>query len=357
MNQNNINKSKRFWIYFWTTIIVIATIFIVVNITASKKLNDMNIDERKEKLEPILKDFKKHYPKFIKMTNYLNQKAIKQIRSLIDTQIDIAYKPLYKQIDNLSDFHYSVKGEYAELWTILFGKIEDILKEKLFNPVEFNLKLHKALQTINNESLGIVQKQLVKMKIQIQIQSDIDLNKDEINFLFTNILKLTQKDIKSRFSNYNNNIFKGMGLGIGTGASVVMTKIISKKIATVISKKIVTKATIKGGAKLTGASVGAITGLSSGLLCGPVAWLCSPTAGIIGGITGWFATDKIVVELDKHYNQKEFKKDIKILIDKQKQSTKNSLYVVYTKSFNKLSDTNKNILENIKSKSIKTLIE
>ncbi len=351
----NAKKSKIFWRYFWITIVVMAAIFIALNVTASKKLNEMSSAKREAKLGLILKDFKQKFPEFVKMTEALNEQSVKQIQQSINQEIEIAYSPLYGQIDNLSDFHFSVTGEYSELMTIIFGNIDTILNDKIFRPVKFDEKLDKALNNINNESLLIVQKQLNQMKSQIK--NDINLNSDEIDFLFTNMLKLTQEDMKTRFKSYSNNLFKGMGLGVGVGAGALMAKIISKKISKVVATKIATKVAIKGGAKLAGAGAGVLAGSSTGLLCGPVAWLCSPAAAVVGGIVGWFATDKIVVEIDQYYNEEEFKSEIKNLIDQQKESTKRSINKIYTVSFNRLLDKSKDKLESIKSREIIDIIE
>lgn len=348
----NIKNSKRFWKYFWSTIIIIAIIFIILNITASKKLSEMNTVDREAKLELILSDFKLKFPEFIKMTDNLNTQSIEKIKKTIDENIDIAYEPLYSQVEHFSNFHYSVTGEYTELYTIIFKETEDILNDELFLPVKFNQRLDNSLNNINENSLLIIKEQLSKMKSEIK--NKMNLNSDEIDFLFKKILKFSQEDMKNRFSHINGNIFKGMGLGVGAG--LAMSKIISKKLATIISKKIMTKIAIKGGIKLSGVAGGALIGTETGLLCGPGALICSSAGAVVGGIIGWFATDKIVVEIDQYYNEDEFKEDIRSLINQQKSVTKDTLYSIYKGSFDKLSKENLNTLEQLKHKKVKDIM-
>jgi len=265
------------------------------------------------------------------------------------------YLGLYGQIDNFSDFHYSVTGEYTELFTAVFGKVEDILEEQLFKPSNFNMILSNELTNINSKSTQIIIEQFKTLKQDLK--DKMNLNDEEISFLLSKILKLSQEDMLTRMQLYTNNLFKGMGLGGGVVAgSVIMTKIMTKNISKVIAKKIATKVAIKTGTKVAGAEASAIAGAEAGLFCGMGAWLCSPVGAIIGGTIGWFATDKIVVEVDEYYNKDDFKTDIKKLIDLQKQSMKTTLYTIYTDSLTKVHTNTINSFDNMKNKSIKEIL-
>jgi len=348
-------KNKRFWRYFWATIIVLAILFIGLNITASKKLSEMSKVDREARLENIFNQFKTKYPEFMTMTKSLNSNSLKEIKRQIDISINKAYQPIYGQIDNFSDFHYSVKGEYTELGTVLFGEVENILEEQLFKPSNFQSILTNELKNINTKSTQIIIKQFKNLKQDIK--SKMNLDDEEITFLLSNILKLSQEDMKFRMSSYTNNLFKGMGLGGGAVAgSAMMTKLMSKKISKIIAKKIATKIAVKTGTKAVGAGASAVAGAEAGLFCGPGAWFCSPAGAVIGGIIGWFATDKIVVEIDGYYNKDDFKQNIRELIDVQKQNMKNTLYKIYTDSFIKVNSDTINSFDNIKNKSVKEIL-
>lgn len=352
----NEKRSKKFWIYFWSTIVVLAIVYIGLNITATTKFSELPKVDREAKIESMLNEFKQRFPEFIQITQSLNKQSIEQIKQNINNNVDKAYDPLYNQIDSFSEFHYSLRGEYTELGTVILGDVSNILNEELFDPADFENELSDSLKVINNKSLNIIKEQFESMKEEIQ--KKMKLNDEEINFLFSEILKFSQNDMLERFSGYTNMFFKGMGLGAGAtaGAAAMATKAVSKKVSQVIAKKIITKAAIKGATKAAGAAAGAATGGTSGLLCGPGAWLCSPVGAVVGGVVGWFTTDKIVVEIDQHYNEDEFKEDIKNLIDIEKENTKKTLYKIYIGSLRDLEKETNKSLDSIKNKTIKDII-
>jgi hypothetical protein len=268
------------------------------------------------------------------------------MKKSINDNVDKAYSNVYDHIDDFADFHYSVTGEYTEIATKLFGDINNILMKKVFEPADFENNLNKALSNINSETNNILKDYYSKIKDKIK--SKLNINENEANFLLKDILKLNQDDMISRFHNSLYNRFRAFGLGGGVAASVV-TKAVSKKIAV--------KAATKVGAKVGGAAAGAAAGAGEGLLCGPGAWLCSPAGAVVGGIVGWFATDKIVVEVDKYFNKDEFKQELRKLIDQQKEATKQTLYKIYLGSFDEMNKVNKEKFEEIKNKSVKDIIK
>ena len=194
-NKNNkLKKAKNFWRFFWITIVLLAFLFIGLNIIASKK-NDVFIKQNKKaKLESIVIEFQKKFPEYTNIIQGLTQESKRKIHNKIDENIDIAYNPLYKRIDTFSNFHYSVTGEYTELLTAVFGKIDNILKHNLFEPANFNQSLKSALEQINNESTSILKDQLSNMKKKIQ--NSINISDNEVNFLFNKIIKITQIDLQ-----------------------------------------------------------------------------------------------------------------------------------------------------------------
>ena len=347
-------KFSRYWKYFWGTIIIFAIVYIIANITVEKKFSKLNRVDREARLSIIINQFQSKYPQFIKITKELNIISIEKIQEKINISIDKAFEPLYPQIENFSEFHFSITGEYTELFTALFGEIDNILKEQLFEPVNFDELLNNELENINNETLKIIKIEFKEMKNTMQ--NDMNLEDEEITFLLEEILEISQEDMKYRMKDYTNNAFKGMGLGIGTGTGIMITKVISKQIATTISKKIATKAAIKGGTKIASVAAGAALGATEGLLCGPAAWLCSPAGAIVGGTIGWFASDKIVIEIDEYYHKEDFQQEIQNLIDTQKQATKNTLIKIYTNSMNQITSENQNSLSDMKNKMIKDII-
>jgi gas vesicle protein len=85
--------------------------------------------------------------------------------------------------------------------------------------------------------------------------------------------------------------------------------------------------------------------------------LCSSVGGVIGGVVGWFATDKIVVEADQYLHEDKFKEDLKKMIDSEKNATKNTLNRIYLSSLQKIEENSIKQFEEIKNKPIKEIVK
>jgi outer membrane lipoprotein SlyB len=347
-------KSKKWWKWFWITIIILAIVYIGLQVLATNKISNLSLKDRKAVTAELISDFQKKYPQLINIISQLPDEYKEKMKKSINDNVDKAYSNVYDHIDDFADFHYSVTGEYTEIATELFGDINNILMKKVFEPADFENNLNKALSNINSETNNILKDYYSKIKDKIK--SKLNINENEANFLLNDILKLSQENMKARFHNSLYNSFRAFGIGGGAAAAVV-TKVVSKKIASVLAKKIAVKAATKAGAKVGGAAAGAAAGAGEGLLCGPGAWLCSPAGAVVGGIVGWFATDKIVVEVDKYFNKDEFKQELRKLIDQQKEATKQTLYKIYLGSFDEMNKVNKEKFEEIKNKSVKDIIK
>lgn len=343
--RNSKNINKNWWRWFWATIITLFIIYISLISTASNKIIDLSKEDKTALSISLIKKFHDKFPQFQDILANIPNSSKKDIKESIDKNIEKAYAPVYDKINNFSNFHYSVTGEYEEIYTVLFGEIDTILKEKIFEPANFSKNLNDGLKNINDTTKSILDDYYDDIKNKLK--NKMVISEEEVDFLLNDILKFTQEDMIQRFQNGLALSFKSFGLAGGAAAGVI-TKIISKKVATALSKKIATKAAIKTGSKLSGAAVGAAVGGEGGLLCGPGAWLCSPVGAVVGGIVGWFATDKIVVEVDQYYNEDDFKKELKIMIDKEKESTKQTIYKIYLNSINNLSKENINKIKNTK---------
>jgi hypothetical protein len=348
-------KSKKWWKWFWITIIILAIVYIGLQVLATNKISNLSLKDRKAVTAELISDFQKEYPQLINIISQLPDEYKEKMKKSINDNVDKAYSNVYDHIDDFADFHYSVTGEYTEIATELFGDINNILMKKVFKPANFEENLNNALSNINSETNDILKDYYSQMKEKIKDQ--LNISDDETDFLLNDILKLSQENMKARFHNSLYNSFRAFGLGGGAVAAAVVTKAVSKKIASVLVKKIAVKAATKAGAKVGGAAAGAVAGGESGLLCGPGAWLCSPVGAVVGGVIGWFATDKIVVEVDKYFNKDEFKQELRKLIDQQKEATKQTLYKIYLGSFDKMNKENIEKFEEIKNKPVKDIIK
>jgi len=348
----NTQNYKKFWKFFWITIILMAIVTIGMSFIGSQNLKELSKLDRKAKVESFISKLQTISPQFKKMTQQLSENSIEDIKRTINSNVEKAYSPLYDQIDDFSDFHYSVKGEYLELARLASGDLKTTLDNELFKPSDFDNKLNIAFKNISVDSANIVKEQLKNMKNTVQ--DNMGVNDDEINFVFAKILNISQTNMLDRFKSYSNGLGRVAGVSVGAGAGVLMAKLISKKLVTAIAAKSGTKLLVKTGAKfITKFIIGVLGGGTGGAFLsfkgGPI---ISAVGGIVGAIVGWFAVDKVVILIDKYYNEEKFKHNIRLLIDQQKADTKKTLEKIYIGSIKKLSDNTADSFKNIKNRKI-----
>jgi len=351
-------KVKNWWRWFWGTIVVLFLLYMAaLYLGEYGSINyDINTTQGRENYtKKMLEKLKEISPDLEKYISNLSEQSKKDIKNKIHHEVSIAYKPVYnKGIKNFTNFHYSVSGEYIELYNATTDGARKYLKmerkdnfdklvyEMLFESTGFDENLKTAYTNINsfaiNEILSNIQ------KLHIKIKNDLNTTDEQANFIVEKMFKIAKKEMLERFKN---KISIGMhASGVSTGALVGVMA--SKQITKMFTKKMVTKAVLKTGSKLAGSAAGAATGGLEGLLCGPSAPVCSTVGAIIGGIAGWFVTDKIVVVADKHFYGKKFEKELKTMIEKQQELTEEQLYALYTNSINTINKVNQEKLETFK---------
>jgi len=351
---NNI-KVKSWWRWFWGTIISLFVLYAAALYLENYGSNNYDIkteDGRKNYSKKMFLSLKKISPELEKYISNLSQQSKVDIKKRIHQEISVAYAPLYSQgIQNFSEFHYSVSGEYIELYNASKDGARKYLKmqkeenfdalvyEMLFESTKFNKHLKNAYTNVNNFAMNEIIKNVGKL--HSKVQKDLNITKEQTLFLVEELLKIGQEDMEARFQ-------KELSIGVhagGLGSGAVIGAMASKQIAKMFAKKMATKAAIKTSSKLAGAAVGATTGGVEGLVCGPGAPICSSVGAVIGGIVGWFATDKIIVQADHYFNGDEFEKELKTMIEKQQQRTEEQLYKLYTNSIDAVNKVDKKRLE------------
>jgi hypothetical protein len=131
-----------------------------------------------------------------------------------------------------------------------------------------------------------------------------------------------------------------------------VTALLAKKFGKVLAKKIVAKVSAKTATKLGMAGGGFVTGAEMGIFCGPFSWICSPVAGLIGGIVGWVTVDKIIIELDQFFNEDEFRNELTNMIAAEEERTKEILIDVYVENLQEIKNRSVANLEEVKNKRI-----
>ena len=361
-------RAKNWWKWFWGTIVFLLISYLAL-IYISHYRNSQNYDVnttkwRKNYSAKMRNTLLKISPELAKYISNLSQNSKENIKEKIHQEVSTAYAHVYSQgIKNFSEFHYSVSGEYIELFnasadgarSYLRMKKKDnfdtLVYEMLFKSTDFDKHLKGAFTTVNNFALEEIAKNMTQ--IQKRIQTDLNTTADETTFIIKELLNISEKDMKSRFKNEVSAGFRAGGVSSGALIGVVA----SKQIAKMFTKKVATKVTIKATTKAAGVAAGATAGGVEGLVCGPSAPVCSTVGAVIGAVVGWFTTDKFVVIADKYYNGNDFEKELKVMIEQQQVKTEQQLYEVYTKSFDTINKSNKEKLEIFKHKKNKEHFE
>ena len=212
----------------------------------------------------------------------------------INQQVDIAFAPAYNNIEAFADTHYSVSGEYTELFFAATGKLEEKIQEILFEGLQ--------------ERLGIAWNQ-VSTKFMEELASNFKAGTEH-----QSAMSLVLDDMLSRFEASDLAVKSIMATG-GGAVGVMMTKTISAAIAKKLFAVTAAKTAGKTTAKFAGTASGAGTG---GVIGSFIPGAGTAAGGIIGGIAGWFLIDKVVIEVDEHFNRDDFEKEVASLIDEQK---------------------------------------
>lgn len=308
---------------FWSVIAIFAFLYILLVFFAFYKKNSQNIIKNHETNQTITEGFfKKNYRYIIKeiddnsilfslennqtiklIKEDLNQ-TLKNLEKTIDIKVDKIFEITYTNIDSFLDFHYSIKGEYSELFLAGIGDIEDEIEKRLFKP-EFIKDIQKMQNEIGLEFIKESQNHTNYIEKSITKNVDIELN--------SNILEKIKLDINSNIEIQEIKI----GALIGVKIVPLIAKVISAKIALKVTSKIAIKTSLKG-ATMT-------TAIASGAICGPAVVICSSVLATVA----WFGTDALLIAGDEQMNREDFKNEIVRAIDIQKKILKKKYKDIY----------------------------
>ena len=283
---------------------------------------------------------------------YSEQTILDEIDEIIDQQIGAAFTPVYYGIPNLSNYYYSVKGEYIRIALkgndlycgykndtlvpyynqflpngyklkkcneeMLDTEIQDRINRYLFVESRFNMQINRASRNINE---GIVNHwETLKNKLNNSLNSlennetifnnkQIQLQLHDINTKFEEIFEASSRDIAKKSLS-------------GTGAVLLTSS---------ISKTIMSKMLLKLGAKSAGKAASFVAGSASGLtVCapsGPWALLC----GVVTGTVSWVGVDAAMTEIDQAFNEDNFQSSVRKMIDSEKHTLKTLMKASYHK--------------------------
>ena len=345
-SKNTMGKGEKI---FWLFIAIFAIVWLILQVLAYENLNNSKPNISLQNNEPVLELITKTIIEIVDddkiirnnlensetltlIKENLNLKVI-NLNETIENKVNLAFSPVYNNIDSFLDFHYSVVGEYTELINAARNEMTITIKDKLFGK-EFNSSLEQVKKQVNNKYIELIKEH--NDKVEILGTKDVD---KILNF---QILTKLEEDINSRASVQ---VIKLSSL-LGTGVAVKIIAAVSTKIIAKSATKLAAKTAIKMTAKVAASG----TAASVGLGCGPFAWICSPVAATIA----WFGTDAIVISADEYMSREEFKQDIIAMLDKEKEEIIEKLQTSYSKQLEKDSII---IQESLKNTIIKKKIE
>ena len=332
---------------FWGVIIIGIISYVVLQAIFYQNLSKPS---QQGDIKTLQKKLIKISPKLFEVLSKLNEESKQEIQQVIKKNMDKLYAPIYKRVDEYINFHYSLKGDYTELFAGVSNKFDEYLQKHIFG-ADFENRLKNTINNINNQVLNILIQKSEKFKKEMK---NMNFSDSEINFLVNKIMKFSIEDTKQRYLNTTNNLFRSGGIGVGIimGAKIGM-KMATKQTSKVLAKKLLAKVAVKTSAKIAAASASAATGAAEGSVLGPGGTVAG---GFIGAVVGWFATDMIVIKADEYLNKKEFKEQIIKMINNHKMKIQNNLIKLYTSISDKIFSENEKSLKELKNKKIKDII-
>lgn len=286
-------------------------------------------------------------PKLEKIgNNYFKQGTIAQIQEIkrktirdfdasfldLELAVDQAFDRLEINADDFLDWYYSLKGEYARIWQLLTGRMEDYLGDKLheylaqddpFNEVQAALDKTLSYYAEAQESFE-------KQAQEIMANNRVFLPRSEIEII-QQIDLVTLPDHQDLIG-LQNRLIAGGGGGAATGlmTAAVVKKVVSKSLGKstlkIAAKALAKVLTGKAGGAASGAGVGASTGSAIGSAFPVIGTAAGGIiGGIIGGVAGGVAVDKLLLELEEHFNREDFKRELLVAIDETRLEVKGKL--------------------------------
>ena len=184
-------------------------------------------------------------------------------------------------------------------------------------------------------------------RLRQTLQSRLELDTDEMRVL-ASVVTLATEDALQRFDKSDLLLKGGGALAGGAATAAAVTKTLGTKVTT----KLAAKAAGKTAVKAAGIGGSAASGAVAGLLCGPTAWICAPIAGVAAGIAAWFATDKVVIEVDEYLNRDEFEQELRAMIDNMRRQMKSQFISAYQQPLQALVDDNEMKLQDLTTRDL-----
>ena len=283
-------NTKIFWRFFWGTIVTLLCITIPLSLALMFQENQPIAELPITVIEEMIGE--------------AAQKAKKNIEPNVKQMLDQIYEPVYAGIPAYADFHYSVLGEYTELFGVVFSDLANAIHNRLYKG--FDRRFVTAATELDKEYAKAFSAALL-------LSEEI---KTSPNRLLGPITKVILDDAMDR-ARITMPLATVAATVTGIGAMKATMTVVAKKLAYKISTKASAKLALKAGGRGTGIATGA-------LLCawsGPFAALC----GLAGGAAAWLTVDAVVVNLDEYFNRDDFEIELRNIIKEDRKNKKKIL--------------------------------
>lgn len=329
-HQKNINLGNA---VFWATIFLLAAGSIGATLPTLLKSPDPkpeywhlpDLNEEPPEIK-IIEPYEIDPTTFEKILSGVGKEALQLVKPNVNEILNEVYQPVYGNIPEYAEDHYSVIGEYLELKDAALGQMSEKIYERLFDGYE--QRMENALEEIDDQ-IALAYQETLKKNLAEQIPADK---------LFLPFGKRTASAIQKamRLPLDSLPIYTTVGGVLGAGGIKVVTKTIAKKLAAKITIKAAAKTAGKGAGAMTGATVGA----AACAWTGPGAFVC----GVVGGVVAWFATDAVIVNIDEFFNRDEFEAELRALIDADREEKRQLIEGALDRKALALDEAAKNIV-------------
>ena len=244
----------------------------------------------------------------------------------IDAALDEAFGKAELGVDQYLDWYYSMLGDYSRLAAVVTGDIDQMMGEKLNHFIIEQTGFATILET---SSSSIEQETMILMEgaaeaVGTSINNAVGASPCEVpNVELGGLMDLRRDRLRATIAT---------AAGGGVAAKLLLAKPASALAGKLAAKgsvklagKTLAKAGVKKGATLatTAAGAGGATAACSPL--GPAAVLC----GVGAGLVIWFATDKVVLEVDEWVNRDDMRAELMAGLNEQRAEIREQLMTLH----------------------------
>jgi len=232
---------------------------------------------------------------FVRASNQAKEITIE----MLDRILDRAFDPVDAAIPAYVSFHYSVRGQYTELFGAS-GIIESAIQTRVFD--SFDEELDAAMNEID-----LIFSQEFNRSVREQLNAEIP-----VAWRGAQMSAITEAAIGD--AQYRMRYTLPVGSFVATTGGFASAKL-AAAIAAKIAAKVAAKTAVGLAVKSTGIGGGAATGAAIGAFLGPVG---AGVGGVVGGAVAWVAVDSAIILIDELWNREEFESDLRTMIDEER---------------------------------------